>query len=190
MQRVAYLMLTAVGLAAPASSQVLTIGTTDARRCYLAADARIASADALNSCDLALVSGDARTRVATHVNRGILRLLTREDASALADFDAALAIDGRQPEAWLNKGVALVRADRPTEAVEALDRALGLETKRPALAHFARAYAYEDMGRVGAAYRDLRTAASLSPTWEAPRRELRRFRVRSAAGGGAGQGTF
>lgn len=185
MRQVALFTLGAIGLALPASAQVVTLGSDNARRCYLAAAAESVSADALTSCDLALTAPTATpgTRVATHVNRGILRLHARNVESALADFDAALALDRQEPEAWLNKGIALLRAGRAADAVAAFDAAIARNTRRPALAHFGRAYAHEDRGALGAAYRDLKTAAALSPKWDAPRRELKRFRPRSASGG-------
>jgi Flp pilus assembly protein TadD len=55
--------------------------------------------------------------------------------------------------------------------------ALERNTTRPAVAHYGRAVAQEELGNVAAAYRDYRRASELAPNWREPRIELTRFRV-------------
>jgi tetratricopeptide (TPR) repeat protein len=122
----------------------------------------------------------APDRIATHVNRGILRALRREYAQSLADYDTAITLGPNEPETFLNKGLLLLRIRRRTaEAAEYLSMALSRKTKMPALAHYARGVAHEQLGQAGAAYRDYQQAATLAPTWHLPIRELRRFRMKS-----------
>ncbi len=167
--------------AGAAGQAVTTIGSSAAQACYEAArDQRTVQGD-LASCDQALNDGlSSSDRVATHVNRGIIRALRGDYPNALLDYDRAIAINPGQPEAFLNKGLLLLRVPkREREAVEAIDLAIAKKTSEPAVAYFARAVAHEGLGNLGAAYRDYRQAATLAPQWALPARELRRFRTPS-----------
>jgi Flp pilus assembly protein TadD len=117
--------------------------------------------------------------VATHVNRGILRMVKRDFAAAEADFNEAIRLDPREPEAWLNKGILLIKAGRSADAVTPIDRSLQLRTRRPALAYYARGLANEDRGDVRAAYRDLKQAQAIAPQWREVATELARYQVRT-----------
>ena len=168
--------------AAPADAAVTVIGSSPARECYLGARAAPSvNMAAMAQCDLAIAGGgtlDGKDLVATHVNRGILRALSGRLPAAIADYDAAIALDDGQAEAWLNKGLALLRADAPRNAVPMFDAAIVRGTRMPAVAHFARALAHEANGEVRAAYADLVQARDLSPRWSAPVRELARYQLR------------
>jgi tetratricopeptide (TPR) repeat protein len=116
-------------------------------------------------------------QVATHVNRGILRLRRGLAEAAIADFDEAIQLDPQQPEAYLNKGAALIRLNNPSEALGLFTVALEHNTRRPEIAFFGRAIANETLGNIRQAYQDYRRASELSPTWQDPQTELARFRV-------------
>ena len=167
-------------VAAPASAAVFVIGNTDARLCFEAADSPLMPQFRhVRNCDEALLH-EALTdhdRVATHVNRGILRLRRNLVDEAVADFDRAIQLDPEQPEAYLNKGAALIRRQNPAEALQLFTISLERHTRRPAVAHYGRAVANEALGNLAAAYRDYRRASELDPDWEDPRAELTRFRV-------------
>jgi tetratricopeptide (TPR) repeat protein len=166
--------------AAPAGASIMVIGSSDARLCYEAADSPLyPHARDMRRCDEALAH-DALSSyevVATHINRGILRLRRGLVETAIADFDTAMHIDPSQPEAYLNKGAALIQRANPTEAAQLFTVALERNTSRPAVAHYGRAVANEQLGNVRAAYQDYRRASELDPNWSAPRADLRRFRV-------------
>ncbi len=169
-------------LAVPAGASVLVVGSTSARLCYQAADARgIPSLTTMAYCDEAIereaLSGYDRT--ATHVNRGILRLRRGSVDDAIADFDAAIAEDPNEPEAYLNKGMALLRLPNGWEAaVPLFNTAIEKRTRRPAIAYYGRAVAYEMGGQIKEAYYDYRQASVIEPKWRDPRVELARFTVR------------
>jgi len=166
--------------AAPASAAVVVIGSSDARLCFEAADSPISpDTGDFARCDDALRHGLLTNYeiVATHVNRGILRLRRGLIDQAVADFDRAIALDPEQPEAYLNKGAALIRRQNPADALQLFTVALERNTSRPAIAHYGRAVANEALGNVAAAYRDYRRASELAPEWIEPRTELTRFRV-------------
>ena len=174
-------LVVAVLAAIPASATaaVLVFGGTYARSCYEAALARSADFKAIDTCNRALTDEAlaTRDRVASHVNRGILRMIRADVAKADADFDAALALDQNEPDAWLNKAILRARYGSTAEALPLAEKALQLKTRRPALAYFVRAMAYEDSGNIAAAYRDLQRARQLEPNWAEPAIELKRFKV-------------
>jgi len=164
----------------PAIAGVVVVGANSARMCYEAADAltRPSPRD-LADCDDA-VRDPAISRhdlVASYVNRGILRLRRGQVAESIEDFDRAMALDPNQPEAYLNKGAALIQQNDMQGALPLFTVALERNTNRPAVAHFGRAIANETLGNVAAAYSDYRMASELDPDWSAPRTELQRFRV-------------
>ena len=172
--------IAACAAAAPASGSVMVLGNTDARMCFLAADSpMLPMARDVRRCDDALTRDNlsAYEIVATHVNRGILRLRRGQVDEAISDFDRAIALDPNQPEAYLNKGAALLRRENASEAMNLFTIALERNTTRPALAHYGRAIANETLGNINAAYRDYTAASRIDPEWRQPRLELTRFRV-------------
>ncbi len=172
--------LAATFTAAPASVRV--IGSSDARMCYEAAEMSFAPRPGdLQRCDDAIQVGGLTYQelAATHVNRGILRIRRGQLDAAVADFDTALSIDPNQPEAYLNKGFALMRREEPGEALRLFTVAIERSTLRPEVAHYGRATAYEALGDARAAYYDYRRASELAPTWREPLIDLARFRVTS-----------
>lgn len=177
-----FILLAAVTVPASASAAILALGNGLAESCYEAAEARNATAEAMDTCTRALNEEalSPRDRVATLVNRGILHLNRANLRAADADFDAALAMDPNEAEAWLNKAVGHAKFGRTTDALPLAEKALSLNTRRPALAYFVRAMALEDSGNIVGAYRDLRRARALEPKWKEPAIELRRFQVRQA----------
>lgn len=169
-----------ISLAVPAGAAVITIGGGYAQSCYLAAGAQDSRQQSMQACDRALTEEalSPDDRVATLVNRGILHLRRAHLDQATADFDAALTLNPNEPEAWLNKAILKVRYGNSADALPLVEKALALNTRRPALAYFVRAVAYEDCGNIAAAYRDLQRARALEPGWKEPVTELKRFKVR------------
>lgn len=169
----------AILVAAPAIAGVTAIGSTNARICFEAAEN--GSTGRIPDCDRAITE-EALTPsdiVATHVNRGILRLRKGQVQAAIQDFDAALARDPEQPEAYLNKGAAMMRsAEAEGAAVPLFTAALEKKTRRPAIAYLGRGLAHEQMGDVRSAYLDYRRASMADPKWNEPRLALARFKVR------------
>jgi len=164
----------------PAMAGVAVIGSSSARLCYEAADALVRPTPReLVRCDEALDEAGISHHdyVASFVNRGIVRLRRGLIEESIADFDRAMALDPNQPEAYLNKGAALIQRNDMQGALPLFTVALERHTNRPAVAHFGRAIANETLGNVAAAYHDYRRASELDPDWADPRTELRRFRV-------------
>lgn len=169
----------ALAAAVPAGASVSVLGGSYARECFGAAERNMNARQALPICDRALESEtlSARDRAATYVNRGIIRMRTRDLDGAIADYDEALRVQPGLAEAYVNKGVALLNRGSEDAAIKALDRALALGPARPEIAFYTRGLAHEIAGRLQQAYEDYRTAADLKPDWPTPAQELKRFSV-------------
>jgi len=181
-----YLLLAAAAVAfsAPAVAGITVLGSNSARMCYLAAESiGMPSYDDVQRCNVGLAesANDSTNLVATYVNRGIIRLRRNDVDGALRDFDSAVRINPNEPEAYLNRGSALLRREAAAEARDMFSYAIDRNTRRPALAHYGRAVANETLGNVRAAYEDYQRASQLDPDWQAPRDDLQRFRVVPAA---------
>ena len=180
----ARIFLAALGTAAfalPAAAAITVIGNSAARLCYEASESQLRTGAGIDNCDRALATENLTRHdtVATHVNRGILRLRKGRIDGAIEDFDSAIALDPGQAEAYLNKGLALLRMPGgPDQALPLFDTALQRNTRKPALAYYGRAVAHELGGRVRDAYRDYRQASRLDPKWRDPKTQLARFTVR------------
>lgn len=177
------LALGALGAAIPATAAVTVLGNSYARLCYDAAESRTVAAniEAEGYCDRALREenlGGSDT-VATLVNRGILKMRRGEIDAAITDFDAAIALDPGEAEAYLNKGMAVLRRpEGAAQAVSLFDEAIARKTRKPAFAYYGRGIAHELGGRIREAYFDFRQASLIEPKWREPRTELARFTVR------------
>ena len=169
-----------------ANATISVFGNTTARTCYEAALHEQSGPGNINTCTEAIQDRNitGRDRVASYVNRGILHIQNGNYERAIADYDQALRLDEREPEAYLNKGLALLhqRQDMP-QVVELLTAAIEYGTREPALAHYGRGVAHEMNGDVSAAYFDIRRASDLDPEWDVPARDLTRFRVVGGQGG-------
>jgi tetratricopeptide (TPR) repeat protein len=179
----AFLACAATAHARPAPVGAVTVlGNSAARQCYEAADSPLRpDPNVMALCDQAIAREplSRRDRVATHINRGILRVRSGDVEEGIEDFDAAIERDPTIAEAWFNRGVALMRTAGPAEALPSFNQAVERSTNRPALAYFGRAVANEALGNIRDAYADYRRASELDPDWDRPRTELARFSVRA-----------
>jgi tetratricopeptide (TPR) repeat protein len=177
------LIMLAMGAGAlPAAAAVTIVGNSSARSCYEAALYNSSAVrSALDTCTYALEqeSLTQKDRVATHVNRGIVRMHGRDLAAAIDDFNRAIALDPDQAEAYLNKAVATSHLQGGwARSLPLFDKAIEKRTRKPALAYYGRAVAHEMTGNIRAAYNDYRQASILAPDWADPKVELSRFTFR------------
>ena len=167
-------------LSVPASAGVVVLGSSNARLCYEAADSpMLPQARALRHCDEALLRDHLSEYeiVATHVNRGILQLRRNlvELASGFRSRDRGRSGSARSLS---QQGRGDDRRQDAASAVQLFTVAWS-QNSRPAIAHYGRAVANEQLGDLSAAYRDFRRASEMAPNWREPRLELARFRVES-----------
>jgi len=165
--------------AAPASATDITIGTSLAHACYLSSFDSSPGPFAVRECDRALEDEllSEKDRIATIVNRGIVKMSVGDFGGADDDFDRALRMNAGEPEALLNMGLLRLRQNRLEEAVGYFNRSIDAKTLRPALAHYVRAISQEQLGNLRSAYADLMRARELDPKWPLPAEELTRYHV-------------
>jgi tetratricopeptide (TPR) repeat protein len=179
------LAMTVLGLA-PAYAATQMIGDTPAIACAKAAADQQPGANismpsqrgALALCNKALADKLLpNDRTATLVNRGIINAAAGKAEAALADYNEALARAPELASAWLNRGAVLMQVGRFQDARSDFDRALSLNTDRPAIAYFNRGMANEKLGALPAAYHDYKQAQTLAPDFKPAGVELARFQV-------------
>jgi tetratricopeptide (TPR) repeat protein len=173
-------LTTMTAMAGPALAAASVVGTGYARGCYEAAETRRPTRQAMRICDSALMDeglniGD---RAKTLVNRGIVQMQARKIDAAIADYDAAIRTAPDTAEAYVNKGLALMRlGNREAEAVVQLTEGLIRNPSRPEVAYFSRGMLHEMMGLTREAFDDYTRAVELAPDWREPAQELERFQV-------------
>ncbi len=113
--------------------------------------------------------------VVTYMNRGNIHMARREPELALADFEAVLALDERNAEARLNKGVAWVMLENYGPAIAVLTDALSLGVNEPHKAYYSRAAAREALGDMRGALEDYTTALQIQPDWGLADAEMQRL---------------
>lgn len=179
MRAILFAAVAAVAAPAGVSAAVTIVGAGNAAACSRAAVGTIDARPGGAYCDAALKEDNlsARDRAATLVNRGIVRLRTRDRRSAMADFDQAAALEPSLGEAYANKAILLLNEGEAESAATLFTRAIDLGTEKPEIAYYGRGVANEQLGRIAAAYGDYSMAARLKPRWAEPRLELTRFKV-------------
>ena len=173
--------------AADTSSHQMTFGQTPSTDCFNAAQAISRSADALPrdlrnnalaSCTQAL-SGKmiAKDRIATLTNRGNIEAASGDVTSALADYDAALAMNRKWPTSI---SIAAPRSCAPhgtmrlgPVSIRRWRWAAPMSTSPIS----NRALAEEKAGNINSAYQDYKQAVALAPNYQPARSELARFQV-------------
>lgn len=171
-------LLVTMPMAGTASAYVIVAGGSLATACYQNARDELDTAQAVEQCNNALIESlNEHNRAGTLINRGIIHMNRHAYGRALADFDAAIALQPQLAEGHINRGAALLAQNNYAGAIAAIDRGLELAPEDPARAYYNRAVAHEELGHVREAYRDYRQASDLAPTWGPPQTELARFRV-------------
>jgi len=176
----------ALALLASAPSQaasVMSCGRSNAQDCTMAAASSSSMTErgfnnGIAACNAAMKDNLSHTGMAgTLVNRGMIQAAAGHDSDAVADFNAAIASDSRLAAAYMNRGTAMLRANRFDEARNDFDQAINLNASNLHVAYFNRGEAQEASGNLLAAYRDYRHAQELAPNFKPASLELARFQV-------------
>jgi tetratricopeptide (TPR) repeat protein len=166
--------------AAHAHSVTVIGSNADAIACYRAAESESKRPDALVRCSAAIEERQLtdRDRMATFVNRGIVRFRLEDLSGALADFDSALALTPGQPDALVNRGIVMLAAGAEVgEAIAVIEQGMARGPQRPWVGYYGRGVAHELAGRDEDAYRDYRRARDMRPGWRPAEQALARFAV-------------
>ena len=163
----------------PAAQAAVTVfGDGPERACYIAAKTNINPTEGLARCTEALATGlNHHDEAATLVNRGVLEHRLGRMDEAVADFDACLALEPHQADAFLNRGAVLISLKRSEEALQDIEQGIALGVSEPAVGYYDRAIAEENLGRIADAYRDYRRALAVAPYLVQASDALKRFKV-------------
>lgn len=105
-------------------------------------------------------SGGSSSQVSTVISKGQALLNLDQPEQALACFEEALTLDGRNVEAWIKKGTALERLQRIDDAIAAYDKAIEADDTT-ATAHLFKAGVFNRQKRYAEALQCYERALSL-----------------------------
>jgi tetratricopeptide (TPR) repeat protein len=165
-------------LVSPSQAAITVLGTGMASNCYQAAefggDARAGVATCTGALDETLSVLD---RAATYVNRGILEARIEASKDALVDYNTGLKLRPSLAEAYIDRGATFIAMRRYAEALQDIDKGIGLGARQPEVAYYDRAIAHEGVGDVRAAYEDYKKALEIQPNFALAADQLTRFKV-------------
>ena len=173
------LMATAVSSSSWAAPQVqqMIYNVDAAAQCSAAANDRGDLKTGLSYCDVALSDPAMTHRAALLSNRGVIKARLANNAGALEDYNAAIAIDPSLGDAYVSRAGVLIAMKRFDEARADVASGMALGASNMHAAYFSRAVIAEETGDVRAAYRDYKQALAIKPDFAAASRELARFKI-------------
>ena len=173
-------LFTAWAAHAQRHNSVITFGNTDAGLCYNAAETAGVSAGSLDHCDAALRDRtlSKRDRIATLINRGILLNHRGDYTAAIADFEAALALDPEASAAYVNRGNAYFSTEQYDLAIDDYSTSLQMNPRNPYIAHFNRGLANEAKREAKLAFADFVRVTELRPDWEPALTRVQQYRAK------------
>jgi len=121
-----------------------------------------------------LGKGAPENLATAYLNRANVYAQRSKYARALADYDAALALDGQNPLITYNRGNVYFDSRQYERAIADFSRAAELDTSF-ALAFLNRGLAREQLGDTAAAADDYRRALALDPAATTARKRLERL---------------
>jgi tetratricopeptide (TPR) repeat protein len=170
-------LLTTAATTVLAQAVTVISNSSNARSCYQAASRAsikmLTTQSDLDTCNVAIDRDFLGTSdlARTHINRGIVATSLEQYQQALADYNKALELVPRMPEAYISRGNLWYLAEKYQRASDEYTMAMQSEFNRPQIAYYNRALANEKLGNRVAAEADLREALKLDP-------ELRQARER------------
>lgn len=177
------------GPSSGAQSMTVIGGDSDAHGCFESADIAArrdyATKGSVTECTRALEHNHLtkRDRLATHVNRGILYMALRELDEAAADFDAAIALEPKTGEAFVDRGNLSYIRKEWDGAIADYSKALEIGLEKDHIAYFNRAMAHEHLRNFDGARADYEKAIERAPDWFLPRARLSSLQEVMAARG-------
>ena len=161
--------------AAPVRQMIYNVDA--AAQCSAAANDRADLKLGLGWCDTALGDPLSNHRAALLMDRGVVKVRLNDNAGALADYNAAIALDANLGDAYVSRAGVLIAMKRLDEARSDIAQGMALGASNMHAAFFGRAVIEEENGDVRSAYRDYKQALAIKPDYWAAQRELARFKV-------------
>ena len=151
---------------------VTTIGATHGVECY--ENARDDFSTDTSPCDRALKDKNTtrRDQMKTFVNRGIIHNRNGDLSSAVADFNAAIAMDSEVAEAFLNRGNSHFLASRFDRALADYEHSLMLGVQKPWAAWYNIGLVYDAKKEAEKARAAYEKALALNPDFTLARLKL------------------
>ncbi|MBW2541555.1 MAG: tetratricopeptide repeat protein [Deltaproteobacteria bacterium] len=162
------------------ANSVVSFGSTEAERCYSAAEMSGGSVGSLVDCTAALKDQtlSKKDRIATLINRGILFNHRRNYAAAIADFETALALDPQASAAYVNRGNAYFATRQFDLAIDDYSASLQMNSAKPHIAHYNRGLVNEIKRKDELAFADFVRATELRPDWEPALTRVQQYRAK------------
>ncbi len=162
------------------ADSVITFGTTDAALCYSAAEMAGGAAGSLDHCDAALKDRTLikKERIATLINRGILFNHRGDYTAAIADFEAALALNPEASAAYVNRGNTYFSTRQFDLAIDDYSTSLQMNPRNPYIAHYNRGLVNEAKREEKLAIADFVRATELRPGWEPALTRVQQYRAK------------
>jgi tetratricopeptide (TPR) repeat protein len=168
--------LTLPSLAASPVRQVI-YNVDAAAQCSAAANDQADLKLGLGWCDTALSDPLTNHRAALLMDRGVVKARLANNAGALEDYDAAIALNAHLGDAYVSRAGVLIAMKRYDDARSDIAQGMALGATNMHAAFFGRAVIEEETGDVRAAYRDYKQALAIKPDYWAAQRELARFKL-------------
>jgi tetratricopeptide (TPR) repeat protein len=161
-------------------NSVISFGNTDAGLCYHAAETAGGSVGSPDHCDLALRDRtlSKKDRIATLINRGILFNHRKDYTAAIADFEAALALDPEASAAYVNRGNAYFSTEQFDLAIDDYSTSLQMNPRNPYIAHFNRGLSNEAKRETKLAFADFVRVTELRPDWAPALTRVQQYRAK------------
>lgn len=188
MQSQTALFAAVLTLTVPVAAQaqiIVSMSSGRAHDCFTFAKAGVKAREGVQICDAALRydSLNARDKAATYGNRGVLLNLTDQPDRAESDFKAAIRIDPKLGDPYVNLGSMLIRKKQFVEAIEQINKGLELGMSFPHIGYYDRALAYDYLGRFKEAYFDYNKVLEYEPGFKLASDRLKDFTVTRTPGG-------
>jgi tetratricopeptide (TPR) repeat protein len=177
----AILLASSGGAFAATPVQQMIFNVDAAAVCSKAAAGAGDLAEGSDYCTTALKDPVTVRRAALLANRGIIKARLGDNQGALADYNAAIAVNPELGDAYVSRAGVLLTLGRYDEAVSDANRAMQFGTSNMAAAYYSRGAAEDERGQYDAAYRDYRQAVTLKPDYTPAAMQLSRFKVTTRA---------
>ena len=148
-----------------------------AAQCSAAANDQADLKLGLGWCDTALSDPLTNHRAALLMDRGVVKARLANNAGALEDYNAAIALNANLGDAYVSRAGVLIAMKRYDDARSDIAQGMALGASNMHAAFFGRAVIEEETGDVKAAYRDYKQALAIKPDYWAAQRELARFKL-------------